>query len=374
MKILTHFVLFVWLVASVIQATHPFDLLEPFDGVEFYYDEELFPSATAAPELTGSSSVNEDWCFEYDEIRFQLDALNIRINVAKRNQELFGNFATNLLKFINARLLPAGHPPYTAGEMGKLSSLTWTLPPEVFAPYHLLIRDLKDISAHTNARIRADLDAILNQEGIVTNMDKTILLARLMVDVKGLRDENSIELDSHSQIKNELLEKIFDHDEDIRACFKHRIAGADSVLLDLETRREYEISLNVKYEAIRDIIVKTIEKLSLRPQGRENVSSELRMVCLESARAILFDGAPSPHTLSSLPQFLKRSLKQKNLNFLTAWIDALDAIYEPNQGIIERIDNHKLHWMSAKLFAEKMIEQLNQDVREALDLLFAENK
>ena len=378
---------------TVTNGTNPWDSFVPFDGFELDDDQgmelgtpettpQTVPPETTVPTTTetststhfvqtdssanASANSHEDWCYEYDEIRFRLDASAIAINAEESHKQLLSNLAMNTLNFLNTRLRSLNQVPYQFNQLGALSA-SGNLTAKMYAPVVRMIDYLDNTIGCTRDEIAKMFRSVLYQDGLTTNENRTILIARLIIGFGILRKKSAARLDQHVKIKNNLLKQIFDNEDSIRTCLERRIIGADTILSRLEKRRANENFAQLRYEPIRRMIVESIQEHSVPAAARDSVSSEIRMECLQSAREVMFEGVYDPRRTSlSLAQFLKKSLKRKNLNFLSAWLEVWDALHEEHTKLIDRIENLTTRWNYAKIIAQKMTGQLSQDTAEAL--------
>ena len=325
------------------RSTDPFDSFEVFEGLEL--DEPMEIEDPGNPEVTDIPKPTEipppspstvapnddnipnpdDWCYEYDEARFKLDATRVAITTADQHDLFLRKLIINTLDYVNSRILNPGMPHLRLDQVAQLANAT-TLPDHSMAPVRRMNMVLEHPFGHSKESIAKLFRDILYQEPNMFNFHKAVLLARVMVGLGLLRKKNALSRLAHVRIRYELLKKIYDNEDSIRVGFERRAAAAEELLVGLRRRRELEDHVTDKFDKVREVIREAIEKYSVSSSAAFPTSAELRSACLESARSVMFNRLLVHDSLRKLPNQLKKDLKQKNWNFLTKWIEALDHL------------------------------------------------
>ena len=316
---------------------------------------------------------NDNWCYEYDEARFQLDASKVAITMADQHDLFLRKLIINTLEYVNRRCVVAGQPHLRLDQVANLANATM-IPDHLMAPVRRMNIVLEHPFGHSKESVAKLFRDILYQEPNMLNFHKAVLLARVMVGLGLLRKKNAINRETHVRIKNELLRKIFNNEDSIRVGFERRIEAAEKLLEGLRRRRELEDHVTDKFGKVREVIREAIEKYSVSSTLAFPTSTELRSACLESARSVMFNRLVVNDKLRKLPSQLKKELKQKNWNFLTAWIEALDHLYDGQKAAIERVEKRIGICENARDIARTMIDNLALDSADALASLDFDNE
>ena len=329
------------------------------------------PDDVVASTISTSASQTIDsdhWCYEYDEIRFKIDASNIAINTAEGHVLFLTDLITTTLWYVNENLRKESHSALKLDQIGHLAKAGRNMPSHLWAPARRILGDIENFSLQKKEQLIHQFHEIVDSNENLTNLQKAVIFARLTIGIEKLRRKNYLDLEMQKGIRNKSLKDIFDNREYIRNCLADRMADATEALVRLEEVQKYNLLVSKKFEIVREVIADAVDDNSSLPG-----IPGLKIRCLQSVRSVIFERKISPQILRDLPTILKGEMKLKNWDFLVVWLQALDDLYQHQRQAMSEIDKRIVFHLNTKSVSLGTINSLAQDIVYAQELIASDD-
>ena len=313
---------------------------------------------------TASSEPTVDWCFEYDELRFVMDAATTSINAWTRHVQLIDHGIHNALGFMNSKLVDGMSPKLTLDNVGFVASNASSPFDErhiqkLNSLLELFKEPLRLEKRHVETAFR---DLVLPFPRLLRS-DAAVLISRMIMGLVEMRKLAIVDMEDFSFKQNSAHNSIVQHKTEIESCFADQVVAAQLATAEWTRRLNRVQSVMDRFLQVREIIVAAIGTHSVRPVESLAIAESLKISCLESVKSVIFDSQSS--ITKSLPRSIKKSLQQRHWDFLTVWLQALDDLELNSRHQYEKLIvqiNRKLEiFRNSLLFNQSMLDQLAKD-------------
>ena len=262
--------------------------------------------------LTEESTSPIDWCFEYDELNFQLMGLTVAVNTHIGHREKLSASISKILDNANAAILSLGGPRMTIENAKKLSEHPLSQPIKYFDRVMVEVQKFRD---------PLYIDRVISHVSSFNMKPRIIFFGNFVARLAEVRDRIEGDIVSSTAEKDRVLAIITFNRDHIHKCLLEKVGLVKTQVESLQERARAMNALLDRFRIIRLVIERDLAtRRKLQP-----LSSVSKTACLESVRSVMLNRS-IPERRASFTQKLKKDLGQSDYSFLTTWLEQLDVL------------------------------------------------
>ena len=308
-------------------------------------------------------ALSVDWCFEYDELRFRIDALTVSIDAWKIHRDLLASTVVNTTRFVNDFFLAPIGIRLDSNNIGPFASGA-KIPQEKWTHVESLLAHLKEPLAGIDRSLEDKVTAVMYPNPPLYIAETPSYYALLIVGIKMLSDRANRYIAEFETNLAGLMDFVTSRRIEIENCWEERKQESRLVVEKMKSRHDLEIRLYEKFSTVRDIITGAILEHSVS-RSLQPIPADFKILCVASVRSLMREEFDPNRFSSKIPVMLKKSLKQQSWGFLITWLEVFDDMREKwlkkHQENIKRIGKIILNFEENFSIAQDMLNHLKMN-------------